>query len=226
MPASHATSLIVTRLAGDSDFSRDWDAVRADGDIQFAPVEIPPEIPPPESSSNWLVDLFEWIAWAMSPLAELVGGNWLELRWVLLALVVALILYAIWRLVGPALANRRIGADDEADFAPARAQALQLLEEADRLAAEGRFDEATHLLLQRSVGQIAEARPDLIDPSSTAREISALPALPEKAARAFSTIAERVERSLFALRSLSAEDWQAARTAYSEFALGYAGVKR
>ena len=155
MPRSHATSLMVTRLAGDSDFSRDWDAVRADGDIQFAPVEIPPEIPPPESSSNWLVDLFEWIAWAMSPLAELVGGNWLELRWVLLALVVALILYAIWRLVGPVLTNRRIGADDDADFAPARSQALQLLEEADRLAAEGRFDEATHLLLQRSVGQIA-----------------------------------------------------------------------
>jgi hypothetical protein len=224
--ASHATSLIVTRLTGDSDFSRDWDAVRADGDIQFAPVEIPAEAPPPESGSNWLVDLFEWIAWALSPLAELVGDNWPVIKWVLLALVVALILFAIWRLVGPALANRRIGADDDADFAPARAQALQLLEEADRLAAEGRFDEATHLLLMRSVGQIAEARPDLIDPSSTAREISALPALPDKAARAFATIAERVERSLFALRSLSAEDWQAARAAYADFALGYAGVKR
>ena len=73
--------------------------------------------------------------------------------------------------------------------------------------------ETGHLLLMRSVGQIAEARPDLIDPSSTAREISALPALPAKAAHAFATIAERVERSLFALRSLSAEDWHAARAA-------------
>ena len=225
MLATHATTLPVTRPVGDSDFSRDWDAVRADGDIQFAPVEIPPEAPP-EPGNNWLGDLFEWIAWALSPLAEFVGGNWAVVKWVLLALVAALILYAIWRMVGPLIFKPRVDMQDEAGFAPARSQALQLLEEADRLAAEGRFDEATHLLLMRSVGQIAEARPDLIDPSSTAREISALPALPDKAARAFATIAERVERSLFALRSLSAEDWQAARTAYADFALGYAGIDR
>ena len=60
---------------------------------------------------------------------------------------------------------------------------------------------------------------------STAREISALPALPEAARKAFGTIAERVERSLFALRTLSADDWHAARTAYAEFALGYTGLK-
>lgn len=225
MPASHATTQNVKRSAGDSDFSRDWDAVRADGDIQFAPVEIPPETPP-AASDNWLADLFEWIAWALSPVAEFVGNNWPVLKWVLLALVAALIVFALWRLVGPLLTKPRIAADDDPDFAPARAQAVQLLEEADRLAAEGRFDEATHLLLKRSVGQIAAARPDLIDPSSTAREISVLPALPDQAARAFATIAERVERSLFALRALSAEDWQAARAAYADFALGYAGIGR
>ena len=32
-------------------------------------------------------------------------------------------------------------------------------------------------------------------------------------------IAERVERSLFAMRGLSADDWLAARAAYAEFAL-------
>jgi len=32
-------------------------------------------------------------------------------------------------------------------------------------------------------------------------------------------IAERVERSLFALRRLGADDWQAARAAYADFAL-------
>jgi len=101
------------------------------------------------------------------------------------------------------------------------AAALALLDEADRLAADGRFDEATHLLLQRSVGQIAEARPDLVEPSSTAREIAAQPALPEKARGAFAVIADRVERSLFALRRLSLEDWQAARAAYADFALAH-----
>jgi hypothetical protein len=75
------------------------------------------------------------------------------------------------------------------------------------------------LLLKRSVGQIADARPDWLGPSSTAREIAALPALPERARGAFTTIAERVERSLFALRRLSADDWQAARAAYADFAL-------
>jgi hypothetical protein len=211
-------------MAPKSDFSRDWDAVRADGDIQFAPVEVPAEPAPEPSEPGWLADVFDWIAWALEPLARFVGGNWVWVRWALLALVIALVLFAIWRLVGPALSRVRLTTEADPGFVPDQQQALQLLEEADRLAGEGRFDEATHLLLQRSVGQIATARPDLIDPSSTAREISVLPALPEKAAHAFATIAERVERSLFALRSLTADDWHAARSAYAEFALGYAGV--
>ena len=61
--------------------------------------------------------------------------------------------------------------------------------------------------------------PGWLEPSSTAREIAALPALSQAARGAFATIAERVERSLFALRSLSADDWHAARAAYAEFAL-------
>ncbi|PKP64950.1 MAG: hypothetical protein CVT87_01935, partial [Alphaproteobacteria bacterium HGW-Alphaproteobacteria-9] len=79
--------------------------------------------------------------------------------------------------------------------------------------------EATHLLLLRSVGHIADARPDWVDPSSTARELAALPALPDAARTAFGVIAERVERSLFALRRLDRPDWEAARAAYAEFAL-------
>ncbi|HSG55106.1 MAG TPA: hypothetical protein VLA45_06595 [Paracoccaceae bacterium] len=200
--------------------------MRADGDIQFAPVDIPVAPAPQPSEPGWLANLFEWIANVLEPLAGLAGGNWPVIKWVLLALVVALLLYAVWRLIGPIVLAARVASDDDSGFVPDQTQALQLLEDADRLASEGRFDEATHLLLQRSVGQIAQARPDLIDPSSTAREISALPALPAKAAHAFATIAERVERSLFALRILSADDWHAARAAYAEFALGYAGVAR
>jgi hypothetical protein len=40
------------------------------------------------------------------------------------------------------------------------------------------------------------------------------------AREAFETIATRVERSLFALRPLGRSDWEAAREAYSRFALG------
>ena len=107
----------------------------------------------------------------------------------------------------------------ETDGGANNGAALALLEDADRLAAEGRFDEATHLLLKRSVGQIAAARPDLLEPSSTAREIAELPALSEAARGAFALIAGRVERSLFALRRLSVDDWDAARAAYADFAL-------
>ena len=126
------------------------------------------------------------------------------LQWVLLAAGVALLALLIWRIVGPLVGVRRPAREAEEEWQPDSHAALALLEEADRLAAEGRYDEATHLLLQRSVGQIAEARPDLVEPSSTAREMAAQPALPDKARSAFAVIAERVEASLFALRRLSA----------------------
>ncbi|MEL6738985.1 MAG: hypothetical protein AAFO28_08670, partial [Pseudomonadota bacterium] len=74
-------------------------------------------------------------------------------------------------------------------------------------------------LLKRSVGQIAASRPDWVDPSSTARELAALPRLSDAARRAFGVISEAVERSLFALRQLSREDWETARAAYADFAL-------
>jgi hypothetical protein len=209
---------IVTRISGDSAFDRDWDAMRSDGDIQFAPVEVPQQAPDPPP--DWLRRLFDFLGDLLSPIGKVIAAGWPVIFWVLVAIGVALVLYAIYRLVDPERFARGEKKERES-WTPDKGAALQLLEEADRLAAEGRFDEATHLLLQRSVGQIAQIRPDLIDPSSTAREIAALPALPDAARTAFGTIAGRVERSLFALSRLDADDWQAARSAYSQFALGY-----
>ena len=193
-----------------------WNEVRADGSIQFAPIK-PPE-PPPEPPS-WLDDVFRWLGQVLEPLGRWFGGAWPVLKWVLLGLAVAGTLWLLWRLLAPVLERGPALVADDEGWAPAREDALALLDEADRLAAEGRYDEATHLLLKRSVGQIAAARPDWVEPSSTARELSALPALPDAARLAFRTIAERVERSLFALRQLGRDDWEAARAAYAEFAL-------
>jgi len=205
------------------DIAQAWRELRADGDIQFREI---PETPvaaakPPEPPPDWLVKFLNWLDDVFSPVGRALSDSWPVLQWVLLALGVLLAAYILWRLFGPDLAQRRRRAPDAQDWAPDAAAALALLDEADRLAADGRFDEATHLLLQRSVGQIAEARPDLVEPSSTAREIAAQPALPEKARGAFAVIADRVERSLFALRRLSLEDWQAARAAYADFALAH-----
>lgn len=205
--------------APSADAPKSWQDLRADGDIQFAPVEIP-EIPPREPT--WLDNLFEALAELIKPLGALLAAAWPVLKWILLAILVAAVLYTLYRMFGPSSANRtRADAKEgeDTDWQPDRHAAIALLEEADRLASEGLFDEATHLLLQRSVGQIASAQPGWVEPSTTARELASLEELPQAARGAFGVIAERVERSLFALRGLDRNDWETARAAYAEFAL-------
>ena len=197
-----------------------WEAVRADEAIQFAPVEVAP--PEPRAPPGWLDAFFEWLGELLEPLGQALGLSWPVFKWVLLAIGIGAALLLMWRMLAPALGwrpRRGEAGDDEESWTPDTGAALALLEDADRLAAEGRYDEATHLLLQRSIGQIAEVRPDLVEPASTARELAALGALTDSARTAFGTISTRVERSLFALRSLDSEDWHAARSAYAEFAL-------
>jgi len=175
------------------------------------------------------MQLGEWLSDFASLTGRFVAASWPVLKWVLPAIAIAALLYLAFRLIPPLIEKRRAkqGSGEQwageqqasEQWAPGHKYALALLEDADRLADEGRFGEAAHLLLQRSISQIASARPDWLEPSSTAREIAAIPALPDGARIAFSTICERVERSLFALRSLNVEDWQAARDAYAKFAL-------
>lgn len=146
--------------------------------------------------------------------------GWPVFQKLLLAAGIALLAFFLWRLIAPWIANLHRPANKaaHAPWTPDRGAALALLEDADRLAAEGRYDEATHLLLQRSVEQISAARPGLLHPASTAREIAASPSLPATASLAFGIIAGRVERSRFALRALAQDDWHVARKAYADFA--------
>lgn len=196
------------------DWAEDWAKIKADGDIQFAPFA-PTEPPKPPA---WLEAVQKWLENMFGPVGESLAGAWPVLRWVLLGIAAVLVVVLVWRLVAP-LSWRRTRRPDDEGWIPDQTEALTLLEDADALAAAGRFDEATHLLLMRSVGQIRAARPDWLEPSSTTREIAALPALPETARTAFAVIAERVERSLFALMPLGQNDWQTARDAYARFAL-------
>jgi hypothetical protein len=217
----------VTTVTGDDvagensgSFAQDWEALRADEVIQFAPVQMPPREPPPQ----WWLDFLEFLGEVFGPLAgffgsiaRFLGMSGQVLMWLLIGLAVIVAGLLLWRYLP--LLRRRAGETEAPEWTPDAGEASALLEDADRLAAEGRYGEATRLLLKRSVGQIAVARPGLLEPASTAREIAKLGALPESARSAFGTIAERVERSLFALRALDAGDWQAARAAYADFAL-------
>ena len=196
-----------------------WQAIRADSSIQYGPVDFRP--PPEPKSPEWLEALGRWLKSVFDPLGQALGMSWPVLSKVLIAIAVLSVLMLAWRMLAPWLEGRgnRAPRTDEPDWTPPQAAAMALLEDADRLAAEGRFDEATHLLLSRSVAQIAAVRPGWVNPASTAREIAAHAGLPGKARSAFAVIAGRVERSLFALVPLDAAAWQAARGAYADFAL-------
>ena len=197
-----------------------WQQVHADPSIQYAPVDL---VIAPATTPDWLLALDRILSSVLEPILRALGLSWPVWKWVLLGLAVALMAYVVWRMTEPlrhGVRRKRAGGNqDDPEWQPGSAEALALLEDADRLAAAGRYDDATRLLLQRSVQQIAAARPDWVMRASTAREIAAIDALPERARSAFALISARVERSLFALRTLTAEDWQTARGAYAEFAL-------
>ena len=102
--------------------------------------------------------------------------------------------------------------------APMPARRRSCWREADALAARGEYDEAVHLLLRRSVADIAGRLPDFLRPSLTARDIAGARSVPTRARDAFAEIARIVEAALFARRPVGAEGWREARGAYERFA--------
>lgn len=109
---------------------------------------------------------------------------------------------------------------DQVDFyRPSAETARILMDEADRLAAEGRYAEAVHALLYRSIQDIQNTRPRDVAKSLTSREIAKLPILTEQARNAFGKIGAVVERSFFGHDTVFIDDYQDCRAAYERFAL-------
>ena len=136
----------------------------------------------------------------------------------------ALILGAVY-LIGRAVYETRfalpvIKKDEDAEeiplYQPAEAQARILLDEVDRLAAEGRYGEAVHTLLFRSIQDIDRNRPNVVRRSLTSREIGSLSVLTMEARRAFSTIAGVSELAHFGGVSVNEAGFQTARNAYAD----------
>ncbi len=164
----------------------------------------------------------EWLAWigkAFEAIAPLL--KWVF--WIGVAIIAALILYAlvreVMRLRLPAAKPKAVEAPAELEWRPDAAAARDLLAAADRLAGEGRFAEAAHLILLRSVDDIESRRPRAVGPALTTREIASLSALPEAARPAFAKIGRVVERSLFGGAQVDATDFAECRRDYEAFAL-------
>jgi hypothetical protein len=189
-------------------FDRAHAALMADKTLQHVLPGLPERKPPP----SWSLPIFEGLG--------AVSGLVTFMVWAVIIVGVALILFLIVReLYGVQLGwkgGKTFKKTGATDWRPDREKARILLLDADALAAEGRYDEAVHMLLLRGVADITARRPRLIGPALTSRDIAALPDLPEAARPAFALIAEIVERSFFGGRPVDEAGWLQAREAYEQ----------
>lgn len=222
----------MTNTAGDADrFAAAHAALKSDPSIQFNLTSPPPE----PTTPSWLKALLEWLADLFEPVGRFLKwiGSFLPdapiariFLWSVLALAAAAILWAIyqrlrtgeWQL--PRLRRARLAEPElNEEWSPEFAPAVEWLQEADAMAEQGRYAEAIHHLLFRSIEDISRRRPDSVRPALTSREIGAAAAIPVRARDLFVSIVRLVERSLFGGQSVGREDWTNARAAYADLAL-------
>ncbi len=196
-------------------FTRAHQALMRRHDLQlgFPQRQVPP-------TPQWLIDFLH----AFGRLVRAIAPALKIFFWVAVAAAVLAAAYVIARPLLERVGWRRRRAaaartPAAEDWRPTAARARTLLEEADRLAEEGRYDEAARLILFRSIEDIDRRWPNLVRPALTSRDIAAHTALPDAARATFFGIAQVVERSLFGGRRLEAADFAACRRAYSDFAL-------
>jgi hypothetical protein len=186
-----------------------------DRSLQFDFAGVQP--PRPVRLAAWLQRLFDGLGHAFGAAAPaLTIAFW--------AGVVAVVLLMAWLILrevfGVRLARRRRARRAwlaPADWRPDPLKARALLENADRLAAIGRYDQAVRLILHRGVEDIEARRPAVLRPAFTAREIAALEAVPAVARKAFARIAAVVEFTAFAGRPIGQDAFVQCRTAYEAF---------
>lgn len=195
-------------------FARAHGALLRGKDLQFEPTA-PPK---PPNIPDWLLAIGKALA-SVAPYLTYVF-------WGCLILGAAIILYFVARELivtrWPAFRAHKGPVLSDDGWRPTVAKARTLLEDADRLAAAGRFAEAVHLILFRSIEDIESKRPDLIKPALTSRDIAELEGVPERVRRTFSEIARVVERSFFGGRAVGADEFAACRRAYEGFAFAEA----
>ncbi len=195
------------RLVADSSFQFSWSAA-----------------PPPAQTPSWLEAVLRAIGHGLK-----IGSPYIRIGlWVLLAVAgVAVVVAVIRQFLVPAnrWVVRRLPPVSADGATQAAREASAHLEEADRLAAEGLFADAAHVLLLCSVSGVEKGRAVGIRPSLTAREIAALPDLPPQPRVAFAHIARLVEQALFGGAVLDGARWLDCREAYLSLVRPEAWIK-
>jgi len=183
-------------------------ALAGDRSLQFQ--MLAPE--PPPKPPGWLAALGEFLR-AIGPVLEVVF--WIGLAGIGLA-IVWLVVREVLRLRWGKRPSPVAAAEPE--WRPGAGAALALLADADALAEDGRFAEAVHLLLTRSIQDIDGHIPNTVRPALTMRDIGALKRLPDGARPTFTRIAKVTEASLFGGRSVDRSTFAECRAAYEAFA--------
>jgi len=204
----------VEQLVADHTANARLQTERADWEPEIDPLE-------PRKPNPFLEAIGDFFAWIFSTFSGV-------FKYLLIGAIAAAILYALWYMfrdvVGVPWLRRKPVDDPEIseidDQRPARGQAVALLEQADALAAEGRFAEAVHLLLFRSIEDLRQKRTGGVPQSLTAREIQSLSDISARARKALAPIIRIVENSFFGGRAVDRDGWQSARSSYEAFAFG------
>ena len=140
-----------------------------------------------------------------------------ELLWLVVAVAIGVLLYALRDLLpirreisGAAWGNESAATGGAASSTPAAA-----LGAADDLAAEGRFAEAMHVLLLRSLADIRHSLGEEFADSLTSREILRSARLPDAGLASLRDIIDRVERTYFGEYPAAGADYSGCRTSFN-----------
>ncbi|MDF1700480.1 MAG: hypothetical protein P1V36_04910 [Planctomycetota bacterium] len=89
--------------------------------------------------------------------------------------------------------------------------------EAERLAAEGRYDEAVHILLLKTIEALVATQPGGVPAAWTSREIQGGAPMPAAARTPFGALVDTVEHSLFGGLLVDRRAWEACLARFHEF---------
>ncbi len=155
----------------------------------------------------------EWHVWT--------GSGGATLVWIIIgvAALIVLVLVGNYLMKRPRQPTPATPRAPQTEVGIAIVAARAALGDADRLAAEGRFADAAHILLACGVDAIAKHNPDLIRPASTSRDIAVMSGVPQTMRQAFARIARSVEIGVFGGRMLQADDYAECRQAFVTSAL-------